>query len=62
MQAFLSGYKTYIVAASLILSGLAGLATGEQTFADVIKIIFSPEVLGGLGLGFLRMGVKKSGA
>jgi hypothetical protein len=53
---FLKGYKTYIVAAlAVILAGLKALGYIDDTSYQTILAI-----LGGLGLGFLRAGVKNS--
>ena len=59
---FLSGYKTYIVAAMMVLQAFVRWAvTGEIELVGFLTVLFSPEVLTGFGLGFLRAGVKKSG-
>jgi type IV secretory pathway VirB2 component (pilin) len=53
---YLKGKKTYIVAGIMvILTGLKALNyIDEQTYQTVLA------VLGGLGLGFLRAGIKNS--
>jgi hypothetical protein len=51
----LSGYKTYIVAAAMVLYGLSGLVLGEMDANAALT-----RILEGLGLSALRAGVKKS--
>jgi len=61
-MAFLSGYKTYIVAFLMVLIGVVSLVTGELSWTEFLN---SPDLLillNGLGLGFLRAGVTKSGS
>lgn len=53
---FLSGQKTYIVAAAVILSALAAFVDGSATLQEAIN-----QALVGLGLGTLRAGVAKGG-
>ncbi len=53
---WLSGKKTYFVAAAGIAAALAGLAGGELSVAEAVTAI-----LGSLGLGTLRAGVAKGG-
>ena len=49
----LTGYKTYITAAALALTSIAGYLNGQ---ADILATVQA--VLAALGLGFLRNGVK----
>lgn len=49
---FLSGYKTYIVAAALIVHAITGFVTGEMPQQEAVTLI-----LEALGLGGLRAGV-----
>lgn len=49
----LKGYKTYIVAAALVIFGITGVVTGQLTTEQAITII-----LNGLGLGALRNAIK----
>lgn len=56
MLEYLSGKKTYLVAAAGILAALAALAAGE---IDVVG--FSAAVLNALGVASLRAGVAKAG-
>lgn len=59
-MAFLSGKKTYIIAALMVLIGLVHLVTGDTsltTFLNDPNLLF---VLNGFGLAFLRVGVAKS--
>lgn len=53
---FGSGYKTYAIAAGVVLTALSPWLTGEIALADVDWRV----VLEGLGLGTLRAGVAKS--
>lgn len=54
MLDFLAGKKTYLVMALGILAAVVGLANGKLTLAEA-----ATAVLGALGLGSLRAGVKK---
>ncbi len=57
---FLAGYKTYLVSALIVLQALVRWAAGgEISFVEFLDVLFSPEVLTGLGLAALRAGVKK---
>lgn len=49
----LTGYKTYITAAALILTAIAAFLNGTQDLLVTIQA-----VLAALGVGFLRAGVK----
>lgn len=51
----LSGRKTYIVGAAMILYGVAGAVTGKHDFNSAVQF-----VLQGLGFIGLRLGVAKS--
>ena len=51
---FLSGYKTYLVALSVIAASVAGFATGDLSLQEAVNA-----ALVGLGLGTLRAGVAK---
>jgi len=53
---FLKGYKTYIIAAGTILTAMGAYLSDSITLVD---FIFA--VLGALGLGTLRAGVKNEG-
>ena len=58
---FLAGYKTYLVAAAMILDALIRWAgAGEITLPQFIDVLFSQEVLTALGLAALRHGVAQS--
>lgn len=62
---FLSGKKTYFVAAAAVLASfiewaVTGEAAGGLDLGGFIQTLFSPEVLGGLGLASLRAGVAKA--
>lgn len=50
----MQGYKTYIVAAAVIVAAVASFVTGEATLKDAIIT-----ALEGLGLATLRAGVAK---
>lgn len=54
-QEFLAGKKTYIVAAGVIVAAAVGFLLGELTLGEAIV-----SALTGLGLGTLRLGVKKA--
>jgi hypothetical protein len=49
----LTGYKTYITAAAMILTAIAGYVNGQ-----VDPFIALQTILGALGIGFLRNGIK----
>lgn len=53
MQNFLSGYKTYITAASLILTAIAGYASGNIGLEAMVAGIFN-----GIGMITIRAGIK----
>lgn len=58
MGGFLSGYKTYAVAALMVVSSFVQWAVdGNATAGDFVNTVFSPEVLNGLGLAALRSGI-----
>jgi hypothetical protein len=48
----LSGYKTYVVSAAVVLSAVAAFVTGDVDLQGAIN-----QALLGLGLGTLRAGV-----
>jgi len=50
----LSGYKTYLSAAGIILTAVGGFMHGDLTLVEAITT-----ALAGLGLGSLRAGVSK---
>ena len=50
----LSGWKTHISAAGLVLTGLAGLIGGELSLYEFLMIAF-----GGAGVSSLRAGIAK---
>jgi hypothetical protein len=52
---FLVGKKTYIIGFLMFAQALITWLTGETTFAELLT--HSTEILGGLGLITLRMGV-----
>jgi hypothetical protein len=56
MREMLDGKKTYLVAIVLIVYAVAGYLSGHMSLDEAIR-----NVLDGLGLGFLRAGVQKSG-
>lgn len=56
MIPFLDGKKTYIVAAGVVLGGVSGIMTGDLTVQESVN-----QILMGLGLGSLRLGVSKNG-
>jgi NAD/NADP transhydrogenase alpha subunit len=51
---FLSGYKTYVVGAAIVLTALGAFLSGDMTLAQAVQA-----ALTGLGLGALRAGVAK---
>lgn len=53
MRNFLSGYKTYITGASLILTAIAGYASGTIGLEAMVAGIFN-----GIGMMTLRAGIK----
>ncbi len=53
---FLSGRKTYVIAAGIILAAVGAFMAGEYTLQETVN-----RVLEGLGLAALRLGVSKSG-
>ena len=53
----LTGYKTYLTAAALILTAIAAYLNGTQDLFITIQA-----VLAALGVGFLRNGVAKAEA
>lgn len=55
IKEFLSGKKTYLVAAGLIIGAVTAWASGEASFIEMVVA-----VLNGLGLSALRSGVKKA--
>ncbi len=60
MANFLKGYKTYIIAALVVLIGVVNLLTGDVSWSQFIS---SPDllvILNGLGLGTLRAAVQKN--
>ncbi len=48
----LNGKKTFLAAAGIILIGIGGFLSGDLTLIAAVT-----QVLGGLGLGALRIGV-----
>ncbi len=57
---FLAGYKTYLVSALIVLQALVRWAAeGQITFTEFLDVIFSTDVLTGLGLAALRAGIRK---
>jgi len=50
----LSGKKTYVVAAGVVLVAVGGFLSGEVTLIEAVTT-----ALAGLGLGTLRAGVAK---
>ena len=50
----LQGKKTYIVAIGIVMAAAGGFFAGDATLQEAIT-----QALTGLGLGALRMGVKK---
>lgn len=52
----LSGKKTYVVAAVLVVYAVTGFLSGHMGAEEAVRTI-----LEGLGLGFLRAGVSKVG-
>ena len=57
---FLAGYKTYIVAALMVLVGVVHAISGDTTLTQLLNDPNLLVVLNGLGFGFLRAGVAKS--
>jgi hypothetical protein len=49
---WLAGWRTYIVAASLVLTAAASFALGDATLGEAIR-----QALEGLGLAALRLGI-----
>lgn len=58
---FFSGKKTYLVALSLIVSAIWPFIQGDITLGEVFTGDKLQQILEGLGLWTLRVGVKKSG-
>ncbi|HEB51964.1 MAG TPA: hypothetical protein ENI87_01785 [bacterium] len=57
---FLAGYRTYLVAALIALQAFVRWAVNaEISFVEFLDVLFSSDVLTGLGLGFLRAGLKR---
>lgn len=57
---FLAGYRTYAVAGTMILAALVRWAVdGDTTFTEFLDVLFSEQVLTGLGLAALRAGVSR---
>lgn len=54
---FLKGYKTYIIAALLVLVALVHLATGDTNLLQLMNDPNLLVLLNGLGLGSLRAAV-----
>lgn len=59
-MAFLSGKKTYIIAALLSIIGLINVVTGDTTLVQFLNDPNLLVLLNGLGLAALRAGVAKS--
>jgi len=51
----LSGNKSYIVAAGVVLVGIGGFLTGEATLVEAIT-----GILAGLGIATIRAGISKA--
>jgi len=58
---FFAGKKTYLVALSLITSAVWPFIQGDITLGEVFSGDRWVQILEGLGLWTLRLGVKKSG-
>lgn len=59
MIAALKGYKTYIIAALMVLIGVENVIAGDATLT---QLLHSPDlflILNGLGLSALRAGISK---
>jgi hypothetical protein len=59
MITFLSGYKTYIIAALMVLIALVNLLTGDINSATFFNDPSFLLLLNGLGLGALRAAISK---
>lgn len=51
---FLKGYKTYIIAALLVMVAVVHFATGDITLLELVNDPYMIVLLNGLGLGALR--------
>ena len=61
MLKFLSGYRTYLAAASILAAGIAQIQSGDYS-GGIMTIISSDAfilILNGLGLGALRASIEK---
>lgn len=59
MKNFLSGYKAIIIGILLTLVGLVNLITGDITTVEFLNDPNLLVVLNGLGVIFIRLGMKK---
>lgn len=54
MNDFLSGYKTYLIVAAMIVYAILGLVLGYQESPEVIRLILEALAIAGLRIGVAK--------